>query len=230
MVDLPSATAVFLAGILTILTPCCLPMLPPLLAGGVGHRLRPVGIVAGSVVSFTAAGVATGALGSLDPDAFRLPFTVLMIGFGAVMVDDDLNAIYERYASRVAGRATSLSTTLERGSHPLASAVALGLLLGVIWLPCVGPVLGAVLAYVGTTGDLVRSGALLFVYGTGFGLPLLVVAYGGKRSGQWLRDRVLTEDRPAVLRRVAGGLLVLTGVSMLFEIDKLAMTVANGVV
>lgn len=230
MVDLPSTTAVFIAGVLTILTPCCLPMLPPLLAGGVGHRLRPVGIVAGSVVSFTAVGVATGALGALSPETFRLPFTVLMIGFGAVMVDDDLNARYERSASRVAGRASALSSTLERGSHPVASAVGLGALLGVIWLPCVGPILGAVLAYVGTSGDLVRSGALLFVYGTGFGLPLLVVGYGGKRSGQWLRDRMLTEDRPAVLRRIAGGVLVLTGVSMLFEIDKLVMAVTKAVV
>ncbi|AQL42562.1 cytochrome C biogenesis protein CcdA [Halorientalis sp. IM1011] len=230
MVDLPSVTAVFLAGLLTILTPCCLPMLPPLLAGGVGHRLRPLGIVTGSVVSFTAAGVATGAVAGLGPDTFRLPFTVLVVGFGVVLLDDGINAAYERRASRLAGWATDLSSGLERDAHPVASGVALGLLLGVIWLPCVGPVLGAVLAAVGQTGDLVRSGTLLFVYGWGFGVPLLAVAYGGNRTVQWFESRLLAGDRPAVLRRVTGAVLVGTGVSLLFELDKLAMTFANGTV
>jgi cytochrome c biogenesis protein CcdA len=223
MVTTPDAVAVFAAGVLTILTPCCLPMVPPLLAGGVGHRLRPVSVVAGSVVAFTALGVAVGAVGGLTPDSFRLPFTLLMIAFGAVMADDDLNRLYSRYASRVAGRATEASELVDRDAHPLASGFLLGLLLGVVWLPCVGPILGGVLAYVGTTGDVMRSGALLFTYGVGFGLPLLGVAYGGKHAGRSLLDAATVDDNPELVRRVAGVVLAVTGVAMLFELDRLAL-------
>jgi cytochrome c biogenesis protein CcdA len=223
MVSTPDAVAVFAAGVLTILTPCCLPMVPPLLAGGVGHRLKPLVIVSGSVVTFTALGVLTGTLGGVTPDSFRLPFTVLMIAFGAVMADDDLNRLYSRAASRVAGRATAVTTLLAEDEHPIASAFVLGLLLGVVWLPCVGPILGGVLAYVGTTGNVVASAWLLFVYGIGFSLPLLGVAYGGKRAGRTLVGAATDAGRPELLRHVAGYVLVATGVAMLFRIDKLVI-------
>jgi cytochrome c biogenesis protein CcdA len=220
----PDVVAVFAAGVLTILTPCCLPMVPPLLAGGVGHRLRPVAIVSGSILTFTTLGVLTGVVGGLTPERLRLPFTALMIAFGAVMADDDLHELYSRRASRLAGRATAVTEAVDETRHPLASGFLLGLLLGVVWLPCVGPILGGVLAYVGTTGDVLRSGALLFVYGVGFGIPLLAVAYGGKRVGQTVLDAVTEGTRPVTLRRLAGYVLVVTGVGMLFELDKLALS------
>jgi cytochrome c biogenesis protein CcdA len=223
MLGLPSVVTVFAAGVFTILTPCCLPMLPPILAGGVGHRLRPLFIVAGSVVSFTGLGVATAVVGGLTPGTLRLPSMVLIVAFGAVMADDDVHAVYSKYASRLAGRATAASRTLDEERHPVAGPFALGLLLGGVWLPCVGPILGAVLAYVGTTGDVARSAALLFTYGVGFGLPLLGVAYGGKHTAARLRDRIDGVGGPETVRRAAGYALILTGVAFLFELDKLAL-------
>ena len=81
---IPSPYATFAAGILTAFTPCCLPVLPPLLSGSVGHRLRPVAIVAGSVLSFTAIGVVTGYLGMLAPETLRAPAFVTVIVFVVV--------------------------------------------------------------------------------------------------------------------------------------------------
>lgn len=228
MVDTPSAVAVFLAGAVTILTPCCLPMIPPLLAGSVGHRLKPLYIVAGSITSFTALGATTAAIGGLTPESFRLPFTIAMIAFGAVMADDDLNAVYSRYASRLAGTATEATTVLDEEQHPVANPFVLGLLLGIVWLPCVGPILGGVLAYVGSTGDVVGSASLLFVYGVGFSVPLLGVAYGSKHGARRISDRLRVAGREELPRRLAGYALVLTGVGMLFELDKLLMAVARG--
>ncbi len=221
---LPGLTAVFVAGLLTVLTPCCIPMIPPLLSGSVGHRLRPVSIVSGSVITFTALGVASGTLGSLSPESLRLPSMVLIIGFGAVMADDDFYAVYSKYSSRVSSSASRAVDSFDSDEHPLASAFFLGLLLGAIWLPCVGPVLGAVLAYVGTTGDVVTSGSLLFVYGVGFSVPLLGIAYGGKTGGKALMEK-LSLERTEKIRQAAGYLLIATGVGILFEVDRLLMSV-----
>lgn len=225
MLETPGLVAVFAAGVLTALTPCCLPMIPPLLAGSSGHRFRPVAIVTGSIASFTALGIVTALAGSVTPDTFRLPFVAMIIVFGAVMADDGLHDAYTTYASRITGPVTRFTTAVENAHHPLVGGFVLGLFLGVIWLPCVGPVLGSVLAFVGTSGDVAQSATLLFTYGVGFSGPLLLVAYGGKRAGNTLTDRVRSLDRPALIRRLSGYALVVTGVGLLFELDKALLAV-----
>jgi cytochrome c biogenesis protein CcdA len=219
MIETPSTVAVFLAGVLTILTPCCLPMIPVLVVGANGHRLRPVLIVTGSTLTFTVLGVVTGSVGSITPESIRAPFAVLMLAFGVVLADDDVNDLYSRYASRLAGRATSLTGRVDERRHPLANAFVVGLLLGVIWLPCVGPVLGGVLAYVGTTASVTGGGALLFTYGVGFSLPLLGVAYAGRSGG----SRFLDYERGDGFRTATGYAFVLLGLAVLFDVDKLAL-------
>ncbi|GAB6862979.1 cytochrome c biogenesis CcdA family protein [Haloplanus litoreus] len=219
MIETPSTVAVFLAGVLTILTPCCLPMIPVLVVGANGHRLRPVLIVAGSTLTFTVLGVVTGSVGSITPETIRAPFAVLMLAFGVVLADDDVNDLYSRHASRLAGRATGLTGRVDERRHPLANAFVVGLLLGVIWLPCVGPVLGGVLAYVGTTASVAGGAALLFTYGVGFSLPLLGVAYLGRSGG----NRLLEYGRGDGFRTATGYAFVLLGLAVLFDLDKLAL-------
>ena len=223
MITDPTAVTVFLAGFLTILTPCCLPMIPVLVVGANGHALRPVAIVVGSTVTFTALGVLTGMVGSVTPDTVRAPFAVLMLAFGAVMADDDLNELYSRYASRLAGRASRLTGRIDEDTHPLSNAFAVGLLLGVIWLPCVGPVLGGVLAYVGTTADVVGSARLLATYGAGFSVPLLGVAYLGQAGSTRLLDSVTSGASTELFRTATGYALVALGIAVLFGLDKLAL-------
>ena len=223
MIEPPSAVAVFLAGVLTILTPCCLPMIPVLVVGGNGHRFRPVAIVAGSTLTFTALGVLTGTVGSVTPETVRAPFALAMLAFGVVLADDDVNDLYAGYASRLAGRATALTNRVDERRHPLANAFAVGLLLGVIWLPCVGPVLGGVLAYVGTTAGVARGAALLVTYGTGFSIPLLGVAYAGSAGSSRLLDAVSGNTGREHARTATGYAFVLLGVAVLFDLDKLAI-------
>jgi cytochrome c biogenesis protein CcdA len=219
MIETPSTVAVFLAGVLTILTPCCLPMIPVLVVGANGHRLRPVAIVAGSTLTFTALGTLTGSVGAVTPETIRAPFAVLMLGFGVVLADDDVNDLYTRYASRLAGRATALTGRVDEDRHPLGNAFVVGLLLGVIWLPCVGPILGGVLAYVGSSATVAGGAALLFTYGVGFSIPLLGVAYAGQAGGRRLVDSAST----AGFRTATGYAFVLLGLAVLFDVDKLAL-------
>lgn len=198
-------------------------MIPVLVVGSTGHRLRPVAIVTGSTLTFTVLGVATGTIATLTPNSVRLPFAVVMLAFGAVMADDDLNEVYSRHASKIAGRATTATRVVDEERHPLANAFVVGLLLGVIWLPCVGPVLGGVLAFVGTTGNVTRSAGLLFTYGVGFSIPLLGVAYATKHGGRRLLDSFTDGGLGEGVETVTGYSFVLLGVAMLFGLDKLAL-------
>lgn len=219
----PSIILSFLAGVITITTPCVIPILPPMLAGSVGHRLRPLFIVLGSAVTFTlmgglfsTIGIAVGATG----DALRFVFTIVIIGFGLIMVNDDINDIYTRYSSALVDRFLGIFKRGEgssNGGHPLGSAFILGLSLGIVWIPCVGPILGSVLLYATLQGSLVKGSILLAVYSIGLGIPMLAIAYGGKYAS----DKVEWAKRNSLLiRRIAGWVLILTGIAILLGIDR----------
>ncbi|NOZ58419.1 MAG: cytochrome c biogenesis protein CcdA [Euryarchaeota archaeon] len=178
----PSLALVFLAGVLTVATPCIIPILPPLLAGSVGSRLRPVAIVLGMSITFTLMGGLFSALGiaaSAAGEVMRYVAIGFLILFGVVMVDDGLNSAYTRLSSAVVGKVSGFLPG--GGGESIGSAFLLGLSLGIVWIPCVGPVLGAVLSYVAMGGDVVRGSLMLFVYSLGLGVPMLAVAYGSKR-------------------------------------------------
>ncbi len=225
----PTLFLAFLAGILTVTTPCILPILPPMLAGSIGHRLRPLFIVAGSAVTFTLMGglfSLIGLAGGEYSEIFRLVFIFAILGFGATMVDNDINEIYVRYSSRAVNRMLGLfkrgpgfqSQTSDGKDRGLAGAFGLGLALGIVWIPCVGPILGTVLAFAAYQGNLYMGSTLLFVYAIGLGIPLLLIAYGGKHVASRMEWAKRHSEHA---RKFAGWVLILTGVAMIFGIDKL---------
>ncbi|MEE8168719.1 MAG: cytochrome c biogenesis CcdA family protein [Candidatus Hydrothermarchaeales archaeon] len=236
MATLPEPTMLlaFVAGVLTIATPCVIPILPPMLAGSVGHRLRPLFIVLGSSVTFTLMGGLFSAIGiavGAGRDTLRLIFVAVIIALGAVMVDEDIYDFYARYSSALVNRFHSLfrrglSDFYQRDkiayeSHPLASAFLLGLSLGIVWIPCVGPILGSVLAFAIVQGSMIRGSLLLLSYSIGLGLPMLAIAYGGKYTSskiEWVKRNSL------LIKKLAGWVLILTGIAILFGVDRLVQT------
>ncbi len=221
MVETPSVFMVFLAGVATVATPCIIPILPPMLAGSVGHKLRPVLIVAGSALTFTLMGGVFSALGfaaGVGKETLRFVFIAVIIGLGAVMFDEDLNQLYTRVASRIM---SPISGSLARDRQSLGGAFVLGMALGIVWIPCVGPILGSVLAYVAYQGEILTGSILLLIYSIGLGLPMLAIAYGGKYAGsrmEWAQKNSIR------IRKLAGGVLILTGLAMLFGLDKYIQT------
>ena len=214
----PSFLLAFLAGVVTIATPCVLPILPPLLAGSVGHRLRPVLIVLGSTVTFTlmggvfsVIGIAAGGFGN----ALRLFFIALIIGFGAVWVDSDINDLYTKYSSLLLNRFYKPSA--RRGDESLFGAFVLGLSLGIVWIPCVGPILGAVLSLVAIEGNLVTGSLMLTSYSIGLGIPMLAIAYGGKKVSAKLD---WTRSNSETIKKLAGWILIAMCLTMLFGVHQ----------
>lgn len=188
----------FGAGLASVASPCVLPVLPIVVAGRADeHRARPALVVAGVAASFVAMGVVTalfgGAFARLMPGLEKL-VGVVVLGFGLLMLAD----------VNLFKRLTFLQGIQAGGRGPW-SGFALGASLGLVWIPCVGPFLSAVLGMVAARAQLGQGMALLAFYSLGFALPMLAAGY----ASHAFRERtVFLRTRPLLVRLVSGGLLV----------------------
>lgn len=195
---IPSVALTFGAGLASVASPCVLPVLPIILTGSAEeHRSRPALVVAGIAVSFVAMGVLTSLFGSvIGPFVPRLEkaFGVLVIAFGLLLLAD-VNLF----------KKLTWVNRIQAGGGGRWSGLVLGLSLGLVWIPCVGPMLSSVLALVAAEGSLATGVALLLVYSAGFAVPMLAVGYGS----QALRQRIRAVAAHPVAVRWASGLLLL---------------------
>lgn len=167
-----------LAGVVTITTPCTLPVLPILLGSSLGQtsRLRPAFIAAGFVLSFSAVALLLGGLTEIfdfDPNVLRMIAAVVLLGFGVLMI---FSAPFEWLAGRIGGFFGSNATV----DHSNLGGFVLGSTLGLVWTPCAGPVLGSILTIVATSQDIRWASLLLVAYTIGASIPMLAIAYGGQ--------------------------------------------------
>lgn len=222
----PSILLVFLAGIVTIMKPCCLPLVPVIFSGSAGHRLRPLAIVSGLTLSFTTMGVLVSAFGASFAgftDSLRSIAILFIIGMGAVLFDEDINMEFMKLTGSITqglrrnfSFLDKYSSNMPEGS--LLGGFFLGMSLGVLWIPCVGPILGAVLAFVASVGNTSYGAWMLFVYSVGMSLPMLSIAYYGKKVTnryQWF------SRNGELLKKLSGLVLIVIGIMLLFGIDKL---------
>lgn len=185
------------AGLVSIASPCVLPVLPIVMAGRPGeHRLRPVAIVSGLMATFVAMGVLSSLFGSVvGPLLVRLEKPVgVLIGVVGILVLLDLNPFKKLRVGVAAER--------KKG---LFSGLLLGASLGLVWIPCVGPFLSAVLGMVAARAKLGEGIALLVFYSLGFVLPMLAAGYA---SHLFREKTAFLKTRPLAVRLVSGALLV----------------------
>ena len=218
--SLPQLGLSVAAGGLTTLSPCVFPLLPLVLGGAVqGHRLAPVAMGLGMMLSFAGIGVVLGALGpalGIDADTIRVAGAAMLIVFALVMLVPALGDRFSRWMLPIASAANAASTRLDGGS--LLSAAALGAVLGLVWSPCSGPLLGSALTLVASEGGAVRGGVVLALFGLGAAIPLVAVAYASRSGFMRARDWIL-----ARIERVRRGFAVLLGgmgVAILAGADK----------
>ncbi|ALK10673.1 cytochrome c biogenesis CcdA family protein [Blastochloris viridis] len=203
MTFLVEAPFAFGAGLLSVLSPCVLPVLPIIVTGGNDdHRARPVLIVLGLALTFILMGVASALFGGLV--AAVMPQVergagVLIAGFGVLLLLD-INPFK---------RLGFLSGLNFVAGDRLGSGLLLGMTLGVVWIPCVGPMLSGILAQVASRADMSHGIALLTVYAAGFAVPMLAVGYLSQGARQRLRA---LQKHPSVVRVVSGAVLIVFGI------------------
>lgn len=220
----PSIILVFAAGLVTILKPCCLPLVPAVMSGSAGGKFRPVAVVAGMTLSFTLMGTLVSAFGSAFAgfaDTLRSLSILFIITMGAVLFDEDINMEFIKLSSSITQGLRNNVGFLNRSNSSesgIFSAFFLGMSLGVVWIPCVGPILGAVLAYVASVGNVTYGAWMLFVYSVGMSLPMLSIAYFGKKVTNRYKWFMRNGE---MLKKLAGLLLIIVGIMLLFNLDKL---------
>jgi cytochrome c biogenesis protein CcdA/thiol-disulfide isomerase/thioredoxin len=205
-----------LSGALSVLTPCVLPLLPAILATSTGTgRRRPFGIVIGLVGSFTIALLVFAYLvRALDipTDTLRWISAIILVAFGAVLLVPRLEQLFERGA----GVLSRFAPTGGRSSGDgFGSGLLAGAGLGLVWAPCVGPILGGVAVASSTSTTNGEQVARALAFALGMSIPLLAIVFGGQRAGNALRSRI----NPKVVQRVAGVVMVLTGVFVVSGLD-----------
>src|SRR6266851_5324820 len=206
----------FGAGVITAVSPCVLPVLPILLAGGAsGGGRRPYAIIAGLVASFTlftlTAAAILSALG-LPQDLLRNVAIGLLFVLAATLVWPRLGQLLER----------PLAFMTRRRGGDLGGGFLLGVSLGLVFVPCAGPVLAAVTVLAAERRFSVDSVLLTLAYSLGAAGPMLLVALGGQRVARRLRAG---GDN---LRRAMGVVVALTAVAIIFNTAQSLQTALGG--
>ena len=193
----------FLSGALSTLSPCVLPLLPIVLGAALTeHRFGPAALALGVAVSFVGIGLFIATAGfalGLDQSLFRVIAATLMIAIGAVLVFPPLQARVALAAAPLGGYMQHTAGDVPR--QGFGGQFAVGLLLGAVWSPCVGPTLGAASVLAAQGRDLGAVAATMLAFGIGAALPLLVLGM--------LSREVLTRWRTHLLTAGHGGKLAL---------------------
>lgn len=215
----------FLAGILTILSPCIVPVLPGVLGGSLNKNTkRPLAVVLGIIFGFTIFGTSFAVfinfLG-LSNSTIRDLSSFLLLLFGLAMLFPlayekclfSLQRFRKFFFSSHAGHFVG-SQKRGRGGW---SGFVLGLTLGAAWTPCAGPILGAILTLAARTQNVFQSGVLFFVYSLGVGIPLLLLAYGGRAI--FLKIKIFSKNA-LLMKRIAGAILIILAIAIFFGWDR----------
>lgn len=210
----------FVAGALSTLSPCVLPLVPVLLASAVGaHRWGAFALGTGLALSFAIVGTILATLGAslgFDPDLLRIGGAVILAIFGLVLLTPPLQNAFARVASGLSDSGNQLlaHTTADGFSGQLL----VGLLLGVVWSPCVGPTLGAATTLASQGKNLWQIAILMLIFGTGAAIPLIVLGLLSRATLVKIRGRLLSAGKLG--KQLLGAVMVCLGVLIATGADK----------
>jgi cytochrome c-type biogenesis protein len=210
----------FLAGGSSILSPCVLPLLPIVLGSAASeHRLGPAALAAGVAISFIAIGLFVATIGfavGLDAGVFRVLSAVLLIAVGMLLLVPRLGAQFA-----AAGGPVSNWVEGQFGGFAISGPSGqfiLGLLLGAVWSPCVGPTLGAASLLAAKGENLVQVALTMFAFGVGAAVPLILLGLVSREAFLRWRGRLMEVGKGG--KAFLGGLLVVVGLLVATGLDK----------
>jgi cytochrome c biogenesis protein CcdA len=207
------------AGLLSILSPCVLPLLPIVFMGaGRESRLGPLALLTGLVLSFTAISLSFAFFGlsiGLGQSAVRKMAAGVLIVSGIFLISGSLQQYLTILLERL------LSGVREFVGRFQAKGVAgqgfLGVLLGVLWAPCTGPALGAATGLAMQAQTLPAAAGMMALFAVGASIPLILIAYAGERM---MQRRKALSGFGRFAKPILGALLVGVGVLILTGFER----------
>lgn len=208
----------FLAGIVTILSPCILPILPVILASSVSDplsRKRPYGIVVGFILSFTFFTLFLSSIVKvfgIPADSLRTFSVIVITVFGLSLLWPRFQLLIESAFSRLASLMPNTA-----GQTGFGGGMLIGLSLGLLWTPCVGPILASVIS-LAISGSVTLDAILLtFAYSLGTAIPMYIIIKGGGRALSrvpWLLNHT------AQIQKAFGIVMIATAILIYYGIDR----------
>jgi cytochrome c biogenesis protein CcdA/thiol-disulfide isomerase/thioredoxin len=214
----------FIAGIVTVLSPCILPILPVVLAGSVdGGKARPLGVITGFIVSFTTFTLTLSTIVQalhINPDILRTAAASLIFIFGIILVIPFLKDRFMRFVSRLTAR-TTVSKSTGTAKRGFWSGVVLGTSLGLVWTPCVGPIMVSVITLALSNNITAGSVMITLSYSLGTSLPFFLIMQGG--SAILTRFPFFLKHTMGI-QRTFGALMVVTSLVLFTGTDRIFQT------
>lgn len=206
----------FLGGIVTILSPCILPILPIVLSSSLtGGKRRPLGIVVGFILSFTFFTLFLSLLVrllGLSADLLRLLAVIVVFGFGLSLLMPHFQVIVERLFSKLLPLAPKNAPQTGFGG-----GILIGLSLGLVWTPCVGPILASIITLAATSIITLSAVLITLAYAVGTAIPLLGITYGGRQLLQKVPGLLSNTQK---IQKAFGVLMIVTALTIFFNIDR----------
>lgn len=204
----------YLAGLLTLINPCVLPVLPIVLATALqASALGPIALAAGMGISFVTVGIAVVGFGQLigvNSDSVAQLGALVMVGFGLVILLPRLSSGFSRMLAGTAGRAD------QSDSHTIAGQFIGGLLLGIVWSPCVGPTLGGAIALASQGENLTWAGLIMTAFAFGVATIIIATAYRARKLLKRNRDKMQVLSR--LSQPLIGAVFILVGTTLYFKL------------
>lgn len=206
------------AGILTIAAPCILLPLPIILGGSVGQKskTRPLFITLGFVLSFAVVALLINFLVQnlgLDPNTLRTAAVIMLVIFAFFMI---WPTPFERLMTHMSGLINRANKTGQSAGNGNFGGFILGVIVGIIWAPCAGPILGSILTLIALQKDTTQATFLLIAYAIGAGIPMLAIAYGGQALTTKVKGIAKYSSR---LQQIFGVILLLLAGAIYFQYD-----------
>lgn len=211
-----SLALAFVAGVITVLSPCVLPLLPLILATATQEgKARPLGVIIGFIAAFSVATLALSFLVrtlGVPPDLNRTLSAIVLFVLGLVLVVPGLQLQFERAVGGLAGRVPATA-----GGNGFSGGLTVGLGLGLAWSPCVGPIMASVITL--ALNQAVGPGAIgiTLAFSLGTALPMAAVLVGGRKLVKRLD---WAQRHAATIQRVFGLVLVVTALAIWIGWDR----------
>ena len=209
----------YLAGLLTIINPCVLPVLPVVLIAALSeHRYGVWALCAGLTVMFVVLGTVVAAIGpalGIDETTISAGASLLMIVFGTVLLVPALSARFSMAASGMSNAMSAKFHTSPTGG--LTGQAFTGALLGAVWSPCIGPTLGGAIALAAEGSNLPWAAMIMLFFA--FGVSTLIGGLALLSREGLMRQRGRLQAITPYARPIVGVLLLALGLFLWFQLN-----------